>query len=155
MAFPLRPSATIGEGGEGDAGQTPPRAVGSASCADANGDRPWQHDAIHVLVLQAVAPTVFPQLWHPPLACEKRSYRKPEPAGAGQGRAGQGRAGQGRAGGMPGSTRQDKADRRIASRLRICSNTHLDEQGLTAPPDIARTVGLLATEAPRPSNRKP
>ncbi len=42
----------------------------------------------------------------------------------------------------------------IAIRLRYCINTYLDEQGLTAPPDIVRVVGLPAVEAVRLLTRR-
>jgi hypothetical protein len=52
---------------------------------------------------------------------------------------------------MPGTTKKEhQADRPRAIGLRYCINTHLDEQGITAPPDIARAVGLPQTEAVRP-----
>jgi hypothetical protein len=48
---------------------------------------------------------------------------------------------------MRDTTKQ--AERLLAIRLRICINTHLDAQGLTAPPDIARAVGLPPVDAVR------
>ncbi|MFL6202486.1 MAG: hypothetical protein ACJ76J_25230, partial [Thermoanaerobaculia bacterium] len=67
---------------------------------------------------------------------QRRAHRLPRAAGGG------------RAGDMPGSTRKDpQADRLAAIRLRYCINSHLDTQGLTTPPDIARAVGLPAAEA--------
>jgi hypothetical protein len=47
-----------------------------------------------------------------------------------------------------------QVERLVAIRLRYCINTHLDEQGLTAPPDIARAVGLPVTEAVRLLTRR-
>ena len=56
---------------------------------------------------------------------------------------------------MPGTRRNEhQAARLIAIRLRYCINTHLDEQGLTAPPDIAQAVGLPAAEAVRLLTRR-
>ena len=56
---------------------------------------------------------------------------------------------------MPGITRKtQQAERLTAIRLRYCINTHLDEQGLTAPPDIAQEVGLPSTEAVRLLTRR-
>jgi hypothetical protein len=40
-------------------------------------------------------------------------------------------------------------DRLAALRLRYTINAHLDDQGITAPSDIARAVGLPAAEAVR------
>ena len=40
-----------------------------------------------------------------------------------------------------------QADRLIAIRLSYSINTHLDDQGITTPSDIARAVGLPAAEA--------
>jgi hypothetical protein len=40
-------------------------------------------------------------------------------------------------------------ERLCAIRLRYCINTHLDEQGITAAPDIVRAVGLPPAEAER------
>jgi hypothetical protein len=49
---------------------------------------------------------------------------------------------------MPGSVkREHQAARLQAIRLRYCINTHLDEQGVTVAPDIARAVGLPRAEA--------
>ena len=63
--------------------------------------------------------------------------------------------GRGRAGGMPGTTRKtQQTERLLAIRLRYCINTHLDEQGLTAAPDIAQAVGLPQAEAARLLNRR-
>jgi hypothetical protein len=51
---------------------------------------------------------------------------------------------------MPEITRKaHQAERLVAIRLRYCINTHLDERGLTVPPDIARAVGLPPAEAVR------
>jgi hypothetical protein len=48
-----------------------------------------------------------------------------------------------------------KQSERLATiRLRYCINTHLDGQGITAPPDIARVVGLPAVEAVRLLTRR-
>ena len=47
-----------------------------------------------------------------------------------------------------------QADKLAAIRLRYCINTHLDDQGITAPPDIARAVGLPAAEAVRLLTRR-
>ena len=47
-----------------------------------------------------------------------------------------------------------QAERLLTVRLRHCINTHLDAQGLTAPPDIARAVGLPAAEAVRLLTRR-
>jgi hypothetical protein len=47
-----------------------------------------------------------------------------------------------------------QADRLIAIRLRYSINTHLDDQGITTPSDIARAVGLPAAEAVRLLNRR-
>jgi hypothetical protein len=56
---------------------------------------------------------------------------------------------------MPASTKKEhQAERLIAIRLRYCINTHLDELGLTAAPDIARAVGLPADEAVRLLTRR-
>jgi hypothetical protein len=56
---------------------------------------------------------------------------------------------------MLGTTRNEhQAARLIAIRLRYCINTHLDAQGLTAPPDIAQAVGLPAAEAVRLLTRR-
>jgi hypothetical protein len=56
---------------------------------------------------------------------------------------------------MPGTTRKaHQAERLFAIRLRYCINTHLDEQGLTAAPDIARVVGLPPFEAARLVTRR-
>jgi hypothetical protein len=56
---------------------------------------------------------------------------------------------------MPGTTRKEhQAERLVAIRLRYCINTYLDEQGITAPPDIARAVGLLQAEAVRLLTRR-
>ena len=50
---------------------------------------------------------------------------------------------------MPGTTKKaHQAERLLAIRLRYCINTHLDEQGLTAAPDIARAVDLIMREQP-------
>src|SRR3954451_5827565 len=54
--------------------------------------------------------------------------------------------------GMRDTTKQ--AERLLAIRLRICINNHLDAQGRTAPPDIARAVGLPQTEAVRLLTRR-
>ena len=40
-----------------------------------------------------------------------------------------------------------QTERLIAIRLRYSINVHLEDRGLTAPADIARAVGLPATEA--------
>jgi hypothetical protein len=50
--------------------------------------------------------------------------------------------------------RAHQAERLRAIRLRYCINTHLDDQGITTPPDIARAVGLPADEAVRLLNRR-
>ena len=56
---------------------------------------------------------------------------------------------------MPGSVKRERqAARLIAIRLRYCINTHLDEQGVTAAPDIARAVGLPQAEAVRLLTRR-
>ena len=56
---------------------------------------------------------------------------------------------------MPEITRKaHQAERLVAIHLRYCINTHLDERGLTAPPDIARAVGLPAVEAVRLLTRR-
>ena len=56
---------------------------------------------------------------------------------------------------MPGTMRKDhQAERLVAIRLRTCINTHLDAQGLTAPPAIARAVGLPPAEAVRLLTRR-
>ncbi len=56
---------------------------------------------------------------------------------------------------MPGIMRKaHQVERLLAIRLRYCINTHLDEQGLTAPPDIARAVGLPQAEAVRLLTRR-
>jgi hypothetical protein len=56
---------------------------------------------------------------------------------------------------MAGTTRKDhQAERLQAIRLRYCINTHLDEQGVTAAPDIARAVGLPPAEAVRLLSRR-
>jgi hypothetical protein len=47
-----------------------------------------------------------------------------------------------------------QADRLAAIRLRFCINTHLDDQGVTMPPAIARAVGLPAADAVRLLTRK-
>jgi hypothetical protein len=47
-----------------------------------------------------------------------------------------------------------QADRLAAIRLRYSINTHLEDQGITAPPDIARAVGLPQTEAVRLLTRR-
>ncbi len=47
-----------------------------------------------------------------------------------------------------------QADRLIAIRLRYSINTHLDDQGITTPSDIARAVGLPQTEAVRLLTRR-
>ena len=47
-----------------------------------------------------------------------------------------------------------QADRLIAIRLRYSINTHLDDQGITAPSDIARAVGMPAAEAVRLLQRR-
>jgi hypothetical protein len=47
-----------------------------------------------------------------------------------------------------------QAERLVAIRLRYCINTHLDEQGITSPPDIARAVGLPQAEAVRLLTRR-
>jgi hypothetical protein len=63
--------------------------------------------------------------------------------------------GRGRPGDMPGTTKKaHQAERLLAIRLRYCINTHLDEQGLTAAPDIARAVGLPQAEAVRLLTRR-
>jgi hypothetical protein len=48
----------------------------------------------------------------------------------------------------------NQAERPAAIRLRFGINTHLDDQGITAPPDIARAVGLPAADAVRLLTRK-
>ncbi|MFL5337091.1 MAG: hypothetical protein ACJ8H8_28920 [Geminicoccaceae bacterium] len=53
---------------------------------------------------------------------------------------------------MRDTTKQ--GERLIAIRLRYTTNVHLDDLGLTAPPDIARAVGLPAAEAVRLLNRR-
>ena len=56
---------------------------------------------------------------------------------------------------MPGNAkREHQAERLIAVRLRYSINTHLDAQGLTTPPDIARAVGLPTAEAQRLLTRR-
>jgi hypothetical protein len=45
-------------------------------------------------------------------------------------------------------------DRLATIRLRYTINTHLDDQGITAPSDIARAVGLPVAEAVRLLNRR-
>jgi hypothetical protein len=56
---------------------------------------------------------------------------------------------------MPGNAkREHQAERLIAVRLRYAINTHLDDQGITAPSDIAQAVGLPAAEAVRLLNRR-
>ena len=40
-----------------------------------------------------------------------------------------------------------RAEDPAAIRLRYCINTHLDEQGITTPADLARATGLPAAEA--------
>jgi hypothetical protein len=47
-----------------------------------------------------------------------------------------------------------QADRLIAIRLRYTINAYLDDQGITAPLDIVRAVGLPAAEAVRLLNRR-
>ena len=47
-----------------------------------------------------------------------------------------------------------QADRLAAIRLRYTINTHLEDQGITAPSDIAQAVGLPAAEAVRLLNRR-
>jgi hypothetical protein len=47
-----------------------------------------------------------------------------------------------------------QADRLIAIRLRYSINTHLDDQGITTPSDIARAVGLPPAEAVRLLTRR-
>ena len=47
-----------------------------------------------------------------------------------------------------------QADRLAAIRLRYTINTFLDDQGITAPSDIAQAVGLPAAEAVRLLNRR-
>jgi hypothetical protein len=47
-----------------------------------------------------------------------------------------------------------QAERLRAIRLRYSINTHLDAQGLTTPPDIARAVGLPTAEAVRLLTRR-
>jgi hypothetical protein len=47
-----------------------------------------------------------------------------------------------------------QAERLRATRLRTCSNTYLDAQGLTTPPDIAQAVGLPPAEAQRLLTRR-
>jgi hypothetical protein len=60
-----------------------------------------------------------------------------------------------RAGGRPGSVkRAHQAARLQAIRLHTCSNTHLEEQGVTAPASIAQATGLSAAEAVRLLTRK-
>jgi len=53
---------------------------------------------------------------------------------------------------MRDATKQ--ADRLAAIRLRYSINTHLDDQGITAPADIAQAVGLPAAEAVRLLTRR-
>ena len=56
---------------------------------------------------------------------------------------------------MPGNAkREHQAERLITVRLRYAINTHLDDQGITAPPDIAQAVGLPAAEAVRLLQRR-
>jgi hypothetical protein len=50
--------------------------------------------------------------------------------------------------------RAHQAARLQAIRLCTCSNTHLDEQGITAPASIAQATGLSAAEAVRLLTRK-
>jgi hypothetical protein len=47
-----------------------------------------------------------------------------------------------------------QADRLIAIRLRYSINTHLDDEGITAPFDVARAVGLPVAEAVRLLQRR-
>src|SRR4051812_50068391 len=47
-----------------------------------------------------------------------------------------------------------QADKLAAIRLRYTINTHLEDQGITAPSDIARAVGLPAAEAVRLLQRR-
>ena len=47
-----------------------------------------------------------------------------------------------------------QADRLIAIRLRYTINTHLDDQGITVPSDIAQAVGMPAAEAVRLLQRR-
>jgi hypothetical protein len=47
-----------------------------------------------------------------------------------------------------------QADRLAAIRLRYTINTFLDDQGITAPSDIAQAVGLPAAEAVRLLTRR-
>ena len=47
-----------------------------------------------------------------------------------------------------------QADRLIAIRLRYSINTHLDDQGITTPSDIARAVGMPSAEAVRLLTRR-
>ena len=47
-----------------------------------------------------------------------------------------------------------QAERLFAIRLRYLINTHLDDRGLTAAPDIARAVSLPAAEAVRLLTRR-
>jgi hypothetical protein len=47
-----------------------------------------------------------------------------------------------------------QAERLRAIRLRYSINAHLDAQGLTTPPDIARAVGLPTAEAQRLLTRR-
>ena len=47
-----------------------------------------------------------------------------------------------------------QAERLITIRLRYSINTHLDDQGITTPSDIARAVGLPAAEAVRLLTRR-
>ncbi len=63
--------------------------------------------------------------------------------------------GRGRAGGMPGSTkRENQVARLIAIRLRYCINTHLEDQGIATPAQIAGATGLPAAEAIRLLTRR-
>ena len=50
--------------------------------------------------------------------------------------------------------RAHPTERLRTTRLRTCSNTSLDAQGLTTPPDIARAVGLPTAEAQRLLTRR-
>jgi hypothetical protein len=52
------------------------------------------------------------------------------------------------------TTKAHQAKRLLAFRLCTCINTHLDEQGITAAPDIARAVGLPPAEAVRLLTRR-
>jgi hypothetical protein len=55
----------------------------------------------------------------------------------------------------PGTTtKAQQAERLLAIRLRYTINTHLDDQGVTAAPAIARAVGLPAAEAVRLLTRR-